>query len=186
MSEQKEKFLQRLAEISAELSQENNSSPGVSLDHDFSLKKPFLSDRTIEELLEEGYIGVDYDLVADTAFAAAAHKFKDKIKWTRTRADENGDVALMTPLLAEFDRLLEFMLDEFGWCPQVHSNEKSPDIFIFESQNELEEAAIAATIEGDYGWKESLYSLDYYDTAEEGNLVCFIFATLPKDEGEQE
>ena len=57
MSEQKEKFLQRLAEISAELSQENNSSPAVSLDHDFSLKKPFLSDRTIEELLEEGYIG---------------------------------------------------------------------------------------------------------------------------------
>ncbi len=92
----------------------------------------------------------------------------------------------MTPLLAEFDRLLEFMLDEFGWCPQVHSNEESPDIFIFEPQNELEKYAIAATIEGDYGWKESLYSLDYYNTAEEGNLVCFIFATLPKDEGEQE
>ena len=180
----------KLAELSRDMAQQNIlssvQSPSASIDPDFSLKKPFLSHQTIKELLEKGYIGIDYDLVADTAFAAAAHKFKDKIKWTRTQPDKDGDVALMTPNLAEFDQLLDFMIDKFGWCPQVYANEDSPDVFIFNPQNDIEKKAISLTIDGDYGWKGSLYSLDYVDVAEKQKVLCFIFATLPKDTPEQE
>ena len=190
MSKERDKTPHELNEILAEFTQQDNlfpvASQSASSDYDFSLKKPFLSNQTIEQLLDRGYIGVDYDLVADTAFAAAAHKFKDKIQWTRTQPDEEGDVGLMTPNLAEFDQLLEFMLDKFGWCPKVYSNKESPDIFIFKPRNEIEENAIALTTDGDYGWKGSLYSLDYVDTAENQNVFCFIFATLPKDAQEQE
>jgi hypothetical protein len=185
MSKERDNINKELAEIAAEFAKQDKISPiesqSASADYDFSLKKPFLRDRTIEELLEEGYIGVEYDFAADTAFAAAAHKFKDRIKWTRTQPDEDGEVALMTPNLAEFDQLLEFMLDKFGWCPPVYSNEESPDIFIFTPKNELEESAIALTTDGDYGWKGSLYSLDYVDTDQKPNVFCFIFATKPKD-----
>lgn len=190
MSKERDNINKEIAEISAEFAQQDEISPleshSASADYDFSLKKPFLSNRTIEELLEEGYIGIEYDLVADTAFAAAAHKFKSQIKWTRTQPGEEGNVALMTLNLAEFDRLLEFMLDKFGWCPPVYSNEESPDIFIFTPQNDLEKSAIALTTDGDCGWKRSLYSLDYVDTDQKPNVLCFIFATKPKDTQEQE
>lgn len=190
MSKERDNINKELAEIAAEFAQQDKISPieshSASIDYDFSIKKPFFANRTIEELLEEGYIGIDYDLVADTAFAAAAHKFKDQIKWTRTQPDEHGCVALMTPNLVEFNQLLEFMLDRFGWYPAFYSNEESPEIFIFTPQNELEEVAIALTTDGDYGWKGSLYSLDYVDTDQKQNFLCFIFATKPKDTQEQE
>ncbi|MBA2748991.1 MAG: hypothetical protein H0U45_09695 [Tatlockia sp.] len=92
----------------------------------------------------------------------------------------------MTSNLAQFNQLLEFMLDNFGWCPQVHSNQEAAEIFIFTPQNDLEKGAIALTIEGAHGWKGSLYSLDYVDTAKNQNAVCLIFATKPRDTQEQE
>ena len=56
----------------------------------------------------------------------------------------------MTPNLAEFEQLLKFMLDKFGWCPQVYSNQKASKIFIFTPQNDLEKGAILLTTDGDY------------------------------------
>lgn len=190
MSKEQHSISHELAEVAAKFAQQNNlssvESQLVHTDDNFSLKKPFLSNQTIEELLNEGYIGLDYELNTDTAFAAAAYKFQGKIKWTKTQPDVNGNIALMTPNLAEFDQLLEFMLDNFGWCPQVHSNQETAEIFIFTPQNDLEKGAIALATEGDRGWKGSLYSLDYFDTAKNQNAVCLIFATKPKDAQEQE
>jgi serine/threonine-protein kinase len=153
---------------------------------EFSIQKPFIADQTIDQLLREGYIGVDLELAMDTAFAAAAHKFKKQIKWTRTQTDEDGDIALMTPNLVEFDQLLQFMLDSFGWCPQVYSSKKSPEIFIFEPQDEIQQGAILLATDGEYGWKGSLYSLNYVSSTENGNILGFIFATKPEDAEEQD
>jgi len=153
---------------------------------EFSIQKPFLTNQTIDQLLKEGYIGVDLDLALDTAFAAAAYKFKKQIKWTRTQADEDGDIGLMTPNLVEFNQLLQFMLDSFGWCPQVYSSNESPEIFIFEPKDELQKEAIFLTTDGEYGWKGSLYSLDYFSSTDNGNILGFIFATKPKDAEEQD
>lgn len=190
MPKEQDSISHELAEVAAKFVQQDNlssveSQSGATADN-FSLKKPFLSNQTIEELLNEGYIGVDYELSANTAFAAAAYKFQDEIKWTKTQQNEDGDIALMTLNLAEFDQLLEFMLNSFDWCPQVHSNQKTSEIFIFTPQNDLEKGVIALTIEGDRGWKGSLYSLDYVDTAKNQNAVCLIFATKPRDTQEQE
>ena len=153
---------------------------------EFSIQKPFIVDKTIDQLLREKYIGVDLKLSLDTAFAAAAHKFKDQIKWTRTQVDEDGDIALMTPNLVEFDQLLEFMLDSFGWCPKVYSSRESSEIFIFEPQDDTQQVAILLATEGEYGWKGSLHSLDYVNSTENGNILGFIFATKPKDTEEQD
>lgn len=57
----------------------------------------------------------------------------------------------MTPNLAEFEQLLKFMFDKFGWCAQVYSNQKASEIFIFTPQNDLEKGAILLTTDGDYG-----------------------------------
>lgn len=185
MSKEQDSISHELAEVAAKFARQDNlseaESQSVALTYSFSLKKPFLSNQTIEELLNEGYIGVDYELGADTVFAAAAYKFQDKVKWTRTQPNEDGDIALMTTNLAEFDQLLEFMLDKFGWCPQVYINQKASEIFIFTPQNDLEKGAITLTIDGDYGWQGSLYSLDYFEIAEKQNILCLIFATKPKD-----
>jgi len=190
MSKEQDIISNELAEVAAKFAQKDNLSLGefssVATNDNFSIKKPCLSNQTIQELLNESYIGIDYELSADTAFAAAAYKFQSKIKWTKTQPDENGDIALMTTDLAEFDQLLEFMLDNYGWCPQVHSNQEAAEVFIFTLQNDLEKAAIALATEGDRGWKGSLYSLDYFDTAKKQNAVCLIFATKPKDAQEQE
>lgn len=191
MSKEQDSISHELAEVVAKFANQDNLSPvadqSAPADYDFSFKKPFLSNQTIEELLKEGYIGINYELVVDTACAAAAYKFQDKIKWTRTQPDEDGDIALMTPNLAEFDQLLEFMLDKFGWCPQVHSNQQTSEIFIFTPQNDLEKGAIAVTTDGDYGWQGSLYSLDYFDLAKKQDTLFLIFATKPKtDDQEQE
>ena len=48
--------------------------------YDFSYKKPFPSSKTIDKLLNEGYVGIDYKLVNDNAFAAVAYKFRDCIR----------------------------------------------------------------------------------------------------------
>ncbi len=157
-----------------------------ALNHDFSIKKPFLSDQTIDQLLKQGYIGVDRKLANDTAFGAAAHKFKEQIKWTETYVDGDGDIALMTLNLPEFDQLLQFMLDSFGWCPPVYSDTESPDIFIFTPEDELQQSAIFVATDGDYGWKGSLYSLEYFDSTENQNILGFIFATKPKDSDDQD
>lgn len=92
----------------------------------------------------------------------------------------------MTPNLAEFEQLLKFMLDKFGWCPQVYSNQKASKIFIFTPQNDLEKGAILLTTDGDYRQKGSLYSLDYFNLAKKQNTLFLIFATKPKDAQEQE
>ncbi|NJM28676.1 MAG: hypothetical protein HC856_11685 [Pseudanabaena sp. RU_4_16] len=176
------KLVPMLTEIKKQFEQHQQKKAEFTL----ALKQALLSNQTIEELLKEGYIGVDYELADDLAFSAAAHKFKDKIKWTKTQPDKDGDVALMTPNLAEFDELLDFMLDQFGWCPKVYSTQESPEIFIFKPRNDLEEGALSLTTDGDYGWKGSLYSLDYFDTAENQNILGLIFATKPKDTQEQE
>ena len=51
--------------------------------------------------------------------------------------------------------------------------------YIFTPKNAIETAAIALAIEGEAGWKGSLYSLDYFDRHLEH--ICFIFATQPKE-----
>jgi hypothetical protein len=71
-----------------------------------SIQNPLLSDKTIAQLLEKGYVGVSFETSMNTAFAAAAHKFNDKIKWAETRSDQDGDVGLMTPDTVEFENLL--------------------------------------------------------------------------------
>ena len=177
---------QKLVPILTEIKKQFEQHQQKKAEFILALKQALLSNQTIEELLEEGYIGVNYELADDFAFAAAAHKFKDKIKWTKTQPDEDSDVALMTPNLAEFDELLDFMLDKFGWCPKVYSNEESPEIFIFTPQNDFEKGVLSLTTDGDYGWKGSLYSLDYFATAENQNILGLIFATKPKDTQEQE
>jgi hypothetical protein len=152
--------------------------------YSYSIQNPLLSDKTIEQLLAKGYIGVSYELSVDIAFAAAAYKYRNKIKWIKTEPDEDGTIALMTLDLPEFNKLLQFMLDKFGWCPMVYSSTEKPKVFIFTPQNEIEEAAIAFTIEGEYGWKESLYSLEY--AASERDRTCMIFSTKPKTLENQE
>ena len=150
--------------------------------YDFSLKKPFPSNRTMEELLAEGYIGIDYNLASDNAFAAAAYKFKDKIQWSITKLDAE-EIWLMTPNQEALKQLSEFMLDKFSWCPMIYSD-KPEAVFIFTPQNEIEKAAIEATISGDYGWQGSLYSLEVFEY--QGNEVGFIFATKPLNSLKQE
>jgi hypothetical protein len=149
-----------------------------------SIQNPLLSDKTIAQLVEKGYIGVSFETSMNTVFAAAAYKFNDKIKWAKTRPDQDGDVGLMTPDTVEFGNLLQFMLDNFGWCPMVYSNQEEEKTYIFAPQNELEEAAIELVTEGDRGWKGSLYSLGFSE--KERDRVCFIFSTKPKESTEQE
>jgi serine/threonine-protein kinase len=153
------------------------------IEPEFSLKNPFISNKTIADLLEEGYKGVDYKLAKDNAFAAAAHKFKDRIKWTITKAEER-EIGLMTADTEALESLLQFMLTKFSWCPTVYSLEEAEEIFIFTPQNELEKAAIEATISGEYGWQGSLYSLELYEY--ENYEVGFIFATRSPESPEQE
>ena len=152
--------------------------------YDYSLKKPFPAHKTIEELLNIGYTGVSHRLITDTAFAAAAYKFKDQIRWTITKADEDDEIGLMTKDIKELDCLLQFMLDKFNWCPMVYSLEKSAEVFIFNPQNDIEKAAIEATISGESGWKGSLYSLELYE--HQDNEAGFIFTTKPLDSDDQE
>ena len=151
--------------------------------YDFSLKKPFPSNKTIKELVDAGYVGVDSRMATDNAFAAAAYKFKDQIKWTLTRPHES-ETWLMTTDLEALERLRQFMLDKFYWCPVVYSSNTPEEVFIFSPNNELEKAAIEATISGEYGWQGSLYSLEIYEYQD--NEAGFIFATKPLDSSEQE
>jgi hypothetical protein len=149
-----------------------------------SIQNPFLSDKTIAQLVEKGYIGVSFETSTNTAFAAAAHKFSDKIKWAKTKPDQDGEVGLMTPDIMEFQNLLQFMLDNFGWCPMVYSDQEEEKIYIFKPQNEIEEFAIELVTDGDRGWKGSLYSLEY--SAKEKDRICFIFSTKSKESIEKE
>ena len=152
--------------------------------YDFSLKKPFPSNKTIEQLLEAGYVGVTYKLAQDNAFAAAAYKFKQKIKWTITKPDEDEERGLMTTDIEELHQLLQFMLDKFNWCPMIYSLDEPEEIFIFSPKNNIEKAAIEATICGEYGWHGSLYSLEMQEYQD--NEVGFIFATKPLSSSEPE
>lgn len=61
---------------------------------------------------------------------------------------------------------------------------KESKAYIFTPENDLEEAAIAVAVEGPAGWKDSLYSLNYFDRYLEH--TCFIFATQPPENQEQE
>ena len=152
--------------------------------YDYSLKKPFPAKQTIAELLELGYTGVSHRLITDNAFAAAAYKFKDQIKWTITKPNEDDEIGLMTENTKELEKLLQFMLDKFNWCPMVYSLEPSEEIFIFTPQNDVEKAAIEATISGESGWRGSLYSLELYE--HQDNEAGFIFTTKPPDSAKQE
>lgn len=147
--------------------------------YDFTLQKPFPSKKTIEELLEAGYIGVAAKLAKDNAFAAAAYKFKNQIKWTISKPDEDKDVGLMTTDVEELQLLLQFMLDKFNWCPMIYSLEEPEEVYIFTPKNDTEKAAIEATISGEYGWRGSLYSLEMQEYQD--NEVGFIFTTKPLD-----
>ncbi len=152
--------------------------------YDFSLKKPFPSNKSIEELLEAGYIGVASELAQDNAFAAAAYKFRNKIKWTITKSDGEQERGLMTTDIEELHQLLQFMLDKFNWCPMIYSLDEPEEVFIFIPQNDTEKAAIEATISGEYGWHGSLYSLEMQEYQD--NEVGFIFATKPPNLPEPE
>lgn len=154
------------------------TSQAESIGFDYSIQNPFLSNQTIEQLLQQGYEGVDHDLVNKSPFAAAAQKFRDKVKWTLTQPDEDGDVGLMTPNKEGFNQLLEFMLNKFGWCPTIYSFDNHSK-FIFKPQNEHERTAIELAISGECGWQGSLYRLEYF--AVEKNELCLIFATKPAD-----
>ena len=150
--------------------------------YDFSYKKPFPSQKTIDELLNEGYVGIDRNLVNDNAFAAVAYKFKNKIKWTVSRENE-AEVWLMTTDKPALKQLSAFMLEKFSWCPMIYTA-KPEQAFIFTPKNDTEKAAIEATISGEYGWKGSLYSLELYEY--QNNEAGFIFATKPLDSARQE
>lgn len=153
-----------------------------SKSYDFSYKKPFPSQKTIEQLLNEGYVGVDHKLAEDNAFAAVAHKFKNQIKWTVSNQLEE-QVWLMTTDKKALEKLSDFMLKKFSWCPMIYSD-KPQKAFIFTPKNNTEKAAIEATISGEYGWQGSLYSLELYEYQD--NEAGFIFATKPLDSPQQE
>ena len=150
--------------------------------YDFSYKKPFPSQKTIDELIKEGYVGIDRKLVYDNAFAAVAYKFRNQIKWTVTSLQE-PEVWLMTKDKQALKQLSEFMLNKFSWSPMIYTD-KPKEAFIFTPQNNTERAAIEATISGEYGWQGSLYSLERYEYQD--NEAGFIFATKPLDSTEQE
>lgn len=150
--------------------------------YDFSYKKPFPSQKTIDELLNEGYVGVDRKLADDNAFAAVAYKFKNQIKWTMSNQFAE-QVWLMTPDKLALEKLSDFMLKKFSWCPMIYAA-KPEKAFIFTPKNNTEKAAIEATISGEYGWQGSLYSLELYEYQD--NEAGFIFATKPLDSPEPE
>ena len=100
--------------------------------YDFSYKKPFPSQKNIDQLLEEGYVGVDIKLVDDNAFAAVAYKFKNQIKWTVSNQLEER-VWLMTTDKDALVKLSDFMLQKFSWCPMIYST-KLQEKFIFYTQ----------------------------------------------------
>ena len=150
--------------------------------YDFSYKKPFPSTKTIEELLSEGYVGIDHKLAEDNAFAAVAYKFKSQIKWTISSQIES-EIWLMTTDKQALHKLSEFMLHKFSWSPMIYAA-KPEAAFIFTPQNDTERAAIEATISGEYGWQGSLYSLELYEYQDQE--AGFIFATKPLDSPKQE
>jgi len=150
--------------------------------YDFSYKKPFPSQKTIDELINEGYVGIDHKLVYDNAFAAVAYKFRNQIRWSITSRLES-EVWLMTQDSEALKQLSEFMLNKFSWSPMIYAD-KPQEAFIFTPQNNTERAAIEATISGEYGWQGSLYSLELYEYQD--NEAGFIFATKPLDSTEQE
>ena len=150
--------------------------------YDFTYKKPFPSVKTIDELLQEGYVGIDYRLAGDNAFAAVAYKFRDRIRWTISSQLES-EIWLMTTDKQDLQNLSEFMLDRFSWSPMIYTK-KPHQAFIFTPQNDTERAAIEATVSGEYGWQGSLYSLELYEYQE--HEAGFIFATKPLDSPRQE
>ena len=150
--------------------------------YDFSYKNPFPSQKTIDELLTEGYVGIDHKLADDNAFAAVAYKFKHQIKWTISNRLE-PDIWLMTTDKQALQNLSEFMLSKFSWSPMIYMA-KPQEAFIFTPKNDTERAAIEATVSGEYGWQGSLYSLELYEYQD--NEAGFIFATKPLDSVEQE
>lgn len=168
-------------------SQQNSFSAISSLKarpihYDFSYKNPFPSQKTIDELLREGYVGIDHKLADDNAFAAVAYKFKNQIKWTISNRLES-EIWLMTTDKQALQNLSEFMLSKFSWSPMIYAA-KPEKSFIFTPKNDTEKAAIEATVSGEYGWKGSLYSLELCELQD--NEAGFIFATKPLDSVEQE
>ncbi|MGF1589934.1 MAG: hypothetical protein ACFCU7_11950 [Pleurocapsa sp.] len=150
--------------------------------YDFSYKKPFPSPKTIDELLNEGYVGIDYKLAEDNAFAAVAYKFRSQIKWTMSSQLES-EIWLMTTDKQALQKLSEFMLNRFSWSPMIYTA-KPKEAFIFTPKNDTEKAAIEATVSGEYGWQGSLYSLELYEY--KANEAGFIFTTKPLDSPQQE
>ena len=150
--------------------------------YDFSYRKPFPSSKTIDQLLSEGYVGIDRQLVHDNAFAAVAYKFKDRIKWTLSSQQES-EIWLMTTDRQALQQLSKFMLDKFSWSPMIYTA-KPQKAFIFTPRNDTERAAIEATISGEYGWQGSLYSLELYEYRD--REAGFIFATKPLNSLHQE
>lgn len=150
--------------------------------YDFSYKNPFPSHKSIDQLLQEGYIGIDHKLAHDNAFAAMAHKFKNQIRWIISSQLET-EIWLMTTDKKALYKLSEFMLKKFSWSPMIYTA-KPEEIFIFTPQNATEKAAIEATISGEYGWQGSLYSLELYEYQDDE--AGFIFATKPLGSTNQE
>ena len=150
--------------------------------YDFSYKKPFPSQKTIDELLDEGYVGIDRKLAQDNAFAAVAYKFKNQIQWTISNQFED-DIWLMTKNKQALENLSTFMLQKFSWSPMIYDT-KPKKAFIFTPKNDTERAAIEATISGEHGWQGSLYSLELYEYQD--NEAGFIFATKPLNSPKQE
>ena len=159
-----------------------NHLKAIPIHYDFSYKNPFPSHKTIDQLLQEGYVGVDHKLALDNAFAAVAHKFQDQIRWIISSQIE-AEIWLMTTDKKALYKLSEFMLSKFSWSPMIYTA-KPEEIFIFQPQNAIERAAIEATISGEYGWQGSLYSLELYE--HQDDEAGFIFATKPLDSPKQE
>lgn len=150
--------------------------------YDFSYKKPFPSHKTIDELLIEGYVGIDHKLASDNAFAGVAYKFKDQIKWTISSQIED-EIWLMTTDRQALEKLSKFMLHKFSWSPMIYAA-RPEEAFIFTPKNDTEKAAIEATVSGEYGWQGSLYSLELYEY--HNSEAGFIFATKPLNSLAQE
>lgn len=90
-----------------------------SIESDYSIEKPHPSPKNIEQLVQEGYVGIDYQFVYTTALVVTARQFT-QIRWVKTAPNEAGKVGLMTIDLEQFDQLLTALQAQFNQHPTVY------------------------------------------------------------------
>lgn len=180
------KMRKRLLELAPELNEKEVDSIDVALQglDNHSLQNPLTSEKSVEELLAEGYVGVDAELAGNVAFALASEQFKKQINWIKSKFSGREKLALMTSHKEAFEQLLEFLNSKFGWYPEIYQEEGKSEVYIFPPDNHIEEEAIQLATTDEDAWTGSLYSLDYLERHQ--NVLLFIFATKSKNSDKQE